>query len=576
MSGVSLPTGFVISALLCASWSAPAGAQWVYNGVEASSTASHMVAPEIAVDAYDGALVVWVENSDGYFPVGDLFVQRYATDGTVAWGNGVRVTLPGTSGTDYRVVPDGEAGAVVAWGDDAGAWRIQRVNFLGSTAWTAGGVAVAPGLPLPVVSANGTTVSNTGHIALLPLGGGAFAAYEGFGGNDVDVFVQKIDPSGAIQWGPTGVKACGATLEQYAPAIVPDGEGGVIVAWQDARTTPGYPDVYAQRIGFLGTPLWATNGVPICTATGTQAPVLMISDGAGGAFIAWQDIRGSWVTVYAQHVDASGVVQWTADGVAVAPADGNQTALSLVGDDRGGAYFAWIDTRVYAAERAEVFGQRIDRDGVARWGSSGQRLTYAAANLDSHGPTCAARDGSGGVIVAYTPYDYGSSDYLGVRVLDADSTGAVLWDEVSADSSTRGGKPVMVEAGTGAAIVAWEDRRDVGPYSVYAQKSPMVASAVRDRPPAAAGLELFVSPNPFSGGTIVRFVLPSASDVRLDVYDARGRRVAFRRYDRLASGERSIGFDGRDERGSVLPSGVYFLRVTAAGRQAVRKLVLMH
>ena len=51
----------------------------------------------------------------------------------------------------------------------------------------------------------------------------------------------------------------------------------------------------------------------------------IISDGSGGAIIAWMDSRsGAHCDIYAQRINASGVVQWTADGVAISTAAGAQ------------------------------------------------------------------------------------------------------------------------------------------------------------------------------------------------------------------------------------------------------------
>lgn len=161
----------------------------------------------------------------------------------------------------------------------------------------------------------------------------------------------------------------------------------------------------------------------------------------------------------------------------------------------------------------------------------------------------------------------------GVRVLNADTAGTVLWDLAPTDPSIPSHKPVIVEADAGGAIVAWEDLRGVGPRSVYAQKLPMAPTATTGMP-ASSGLDLSLFPNPFSNETQIRFVLPTASDVRVDVHDVRGRRVASRHYDKLASGEQSIELDWRGHHGAALSSGLYFVRVSAAGRSATRKLVV--
>ncbi len=80
-----------------------------------------------------------------------------------------------------------------------------------------------------------------------------------------------------------------AVAEQLNPVVIPDGSGGTIIAWEDTRG--GTQDIYAQRVSAAGITLWTADGLPICTATNEQARPVLISDGSGGAIIAWQDVR---------------------------------------------------------------------------------------------------------------------------------------------------------------------------------------------------------------------------------------------------------------------------------------------
>jgi len=74
-----------------------------------------------------------------------------------------------------------------------------------------------------------------------------------------------------------------------------------------------------------------------------------------------------------------------------------------------------------------------------------------------------------------------------------------------------------------------------------------------------------VTPSPLTPGVrgVVRFSLPSAADVTLDLYDARGRRVREVAAARYAAGPHSVAFETMGADGRDLSSGVYFLRLTA-------------
>jgi hypothetical protein len=77
-------------------------------------------------------------------------------------------------------------------------------------------------------------------------------------------------------------------------------------------------------------------------------------------------------------------------------------------------------------------------------------------------------------------------------------------------------------------------------------------------------------PNPFNPSTTIRYALPEAGFVRLEVFTVAGQRVAV-----LAEGERSAGWHSATFDGSGLASGVYIYRLQAGGFVQTRKLMLV-
>lgn len=104
-----------------------------------------------------------------------------------------------------------------------------------------------------------------------------------------------------------------------------------------------------------------------------------------------------------------------------------------------------------------------------------------------------------------------------------------------------------------------------------------VQGSVRlDVPPPAADTDavLAVSPNPFNPQTTLSYTLPEAGPCSLVIYDLRGRRVRV-----LAEGARPAGdhvavWDGRDERGTNVASGVYLARLVHQGGSRTQRLAL--
>ena len=82
-------------------------------------------------------------------------------------------------------------------------------------------------------------------------------------------------------------------------------------------------------------------------------------------------------------------------------------------------------------------------------------------------------------------------------------------------------------------------------------------------------------PNPFNASTLITFTLPAQGKTTLTVYDINGRKVRALVSGRMNAGTHSEVWDGRDNSGREVSSGVYFARLTMGERTAVRKMALM-
>ncbi|HFE54155.1 MAG TPA: T9SS type A sorting domain-containing protein [Bacteroidetes bacterium] len=82
-------------------------------------------------------------------------------------------------------------------------------------------------------------------------------------------------------------------------------------------------------------------------------------------------------------------------------------------------------------------------------------------------------------------------------------------------------------------------------------------------------------PNPFNGSTRIAFDLPTRTRLLLTVHNLRGQRVRVLRTGVLNAGRHSLRWDGTDDAGRSVPSGVYLVRLRAGEQVAVRKVVLV-
>jgi hypothetical protein len=100
-----------------------------------------------------------------------------------------------------------------------------------------------------------------------------------------------------------------------------------------------------------------------------------------------------------------------------------------------------------------------------------------------------------------------------------------------------------------------------------------IVSAVPDA--AGNGRLVRAVPNPFNPRTTLQLELPRESAVNIDIFDVRGRRVRHLFQGRLAAGPQAVAWDGRDDGGRVLPSGVYHGVVVAGPNVERSKLLLL-
>jgi hypothetical protein len=389
------------------------------------------------------------------------------------------ITQP--SGDSNAIAPqsvsDGAGGAIIVWSTgvniDTHDIYAQRLNAAGVPQWTAGGVPISTATgdqELPKIVEDGA--------------GGAIIVWRdrraGTGPLSSDIFAQRVNSAGVAQWSANGIPISTAAGWQDRPQLVSDGAGGAVVVWEDGRLHPVYKDIYAQRVNSDGMVQWAADGIVIAAAAGDQERPTLATDGAGGAIIAWEDGRRTGRRqVFLQRVSSAGVVQWVADGVGITnypirfpnTLTGDATNPRIQADGAGGAIVVWEDIREsdsdYSTFSTNLYAQRVDSDGVAQWEANGISVSKAVYSQLNPRPV---QDGAGGVIVAWQ--DFRSNSNFDVYAQRVNGAGAVLWavDGVAISAATGSQDTTqLVGDGSGGAFIAWQDKRGITDYDIYAR-----------------------------------------------------------------------------------------------------------
>jgi hypothetical protein len=399
--------------------------------------------------------------------------------------------------------------------------------------------------------------------------GGAIIAWSD-SRNFSDVYAQRIDASGAIQWATNGIVVCDAYNAQAGCRIVSDGQGGAICAWGDTRAASGTADMYAQRINALGASMWTPNGNIVSNAPQQQAFPIIAPDGAAGAIVAWADWRVPASDVYSQRMTADGSAHWTSNGAVESAAQGDQFPRDVASDGAGGSVCVWEDQRTLTS-KYDIYAQRVDGAGSTLWAADG----LAICTEPGHDKEPAlVSDGNNGFLIVWTD---GRGSYYNIFAQHVDANGSMLWANngiAVAPALKTQTESQVVSDGAGGVLVIWKQGNGNDIYAQRLSGSGQVPSAVGpDAAPHPVALGANV-PNPFSSNTRLDVYVPTATSGTLDVYDVLGRKVVSRSLPSLSKGWQQLDVDGRSDRGQLLPSGVYFVRLNAAGQVSTRKVVI--
>ena len=265
-------------------------------------------------------------------------------------------------------------------------------------------------------------------------------------------------------WGTdpsTNMPVVTANDTQSSHRIISDGSGGFFAVWHDYRNRATTKrDIYAQRFDAEGNPLWGANGVPVCTADGTQVCPKICLDGSGGCIISWEGSRGSYDRIYVQRLNGDGGSQWAANGVMASTSfpDQSQYCPWIISDGQGGAIVSWRDSGIYL--------QRLSSSGARLWGN------YVIISNSGYGKwgQKLIPDSQGGAIITWVDSRETTADDIYVQRVN--SSGNELWgagDVVVCDAPDGRGCPRIIPASDGA-IVMWQDWRDGSNYQIFAQK----------------------------------------------------------------------------------------------------------
>ena len=145
--------------------------------------------------------------------------------------------------------------------------------------------------------------------------GGCYVTYNYESFYPQKLAVERLDMFGYKPWG-TKKQILGELPEQWQAEIIEDGEGGVIISYEDNQDngTDFTTRVRVQRVDSNGNFLWGQTGTRVNVTESNHGAQELVSDGEGGCVIVWQNIDASY---WMNRINRFGQREWGDTGNAI-------------------------------------------------------------------------------------------------------------------------------------------------------------------------------------------------------------------------------------------------------------------
>jgi hypothetical protein len=565
---------------------------------------------------------------------GDMFLAKFSAAGTHIWSQAFGDSVSSDSawdiavdGSDNVVMLGSYLGTVDLGGAplvSAGLYDICLAKFeaAGAHLWSQhfGGNDYDIGNSV-AIDASGNVVMVGDFTGTVSFGGPPHTTSDGYG-----MFIAAYDSDGGYLWsrahGGFGDRAYGVAITPSQAVVVTGAFSGTVNFGSESLTSSNGIDGFAASYANSGAPLWSFQFAGSAREEGTSVAV----DALGGLILTG---------LYTGSVDFGGGALTSAglrDAFLVkyesSPHSARISSIADIGNDQGGSVRITLQPSDYDVASSlhrilqyEAY-RRIDplpsaTPGAGRSAASPPPAWELAASIPAHGESVYS-------IVAPTLADStitGGMHYS-VFFIRATTPNSFVYFDSPVDSGyslDNLSPPPPANLAYGQGVLSWSASRaaDFAYFSVYGSASGVLdASAVllaqtartdadvsgmshayffvtaTDRAGnegAAArlsfsngaetralyALAINAYPNPFNPATTIRYDVPAPGRVAVRVYDAKGARMATLLDREREPGSYVVRWDGRDDGGHRLSSGVYFATVEHASQSETRKIVLL-
>jgi hypothetical protein len=414
-----------------------------------------------------------------------------------------------------------------------------------------------------------------------------------------DIFVAKIDSEGNWIW----VTQASGYSNDIGKSITIDNDGNCLVTGNFSGTATfgshsliciGSTNIFVAKIDADGNWLWATQAICHYTNSGnsiiidnagnsyvtgyfnetvTFGSYSLISSGDSDIFVAKMDIDGNWLWA----IQAGGYSDDYGKSIII-DATGN---TYITGNFQETAFFASYS--LTSSGYSDIFVAKMDTDGNWLWaiqaGGSSEN-TSTSITMDNTGNHFITGYFEG--TATFGSYSLISIEETDIFVAKIDANGDWLWATKAGGTDKDCGYAITVDNSESVYLTGeFFETATFGSFSFLSESSSDIFVAKLNSfiladdeiTPMEMGLSNY--PNPFNPATTIKFSLPNDSKIELIIYNIKGQTIKTLTHNVFNKGNHSIIWNGSDDSGKSVSSGIYFYKLKTGDFQKVRRMILL-
>ena len=574
---------------------------WGANGITLSCANTYSWPQPFAVEDDNILLKFFHDSGPPYAPTRHCYMQKFDTDGNAVWTSDTVVSNAGgiTAWTQvFNIISDENNGCFISWHDSRGGGTIsypfvQHVNSDGSVAFTANGVQLS-------TEANRQnfypeSVYNAANDELITYWSQTDGAQNNHG-----ITGQKLDTSGNLLWGTNGNNIISISSLYVLPFAVRQANDDVIILFEE-YTDAVNAYVKAMRLDTDGNYVWPAEQVTMCSVASSKVHSEGSQFSNNQIIATWEDDRNGPKDIYAQNITFEGLLGVSDFGIVEGtvtefgtgvPLEGatvsivgtglNATTLAdgtySITDILPGDYDITCVAPLYLDD--EELGFTIMEglntlDFSMLWSEIAVDVTelicYLSPDTTGTQTFFITNNGPGDLVysmsVEYTDELTRPENWLGVNNNPGTvpGNGGTIIVPVTFNSAD-----LIVGDVLTANILIHNNSNYGGDYVIPV--TLYVVSVGKEEDPPVLYTKLGDNyPNPFNPTTTISFSVAQT----LAIFNIKGQKVKKLVDEILPAGQHSVIWNGTDENGNIVSSGVYFYKMKAEQYTSTKKMILV-